>query len=113
MSTGLETTDATRLLACYASIEAASASMLDAARANDWERVDEEQARCAGLVRQARLLGLRTPLGRDAQREKLRILRRILQTEALLRRLSFPWTQRQDVLLAGPSRRGLAGVAPG
>ena len=113
MSARLEPRDAAGLLACYASIEAASASMLDAARASDWDRVDAEQARCASLILQARLLGGHASLGRDAQREKMRILRRILQTEAVLRRLSFPWTQRQDALLAGPSHRVSAGVAPG
>lgn len=98
--------DADRLLDAYAAIEQASRDMLDAAQRHDWDRFAAVHADCSALIDEVRRLGGAAGLQRDAQRARLRIMRRIVQNEALIRRLSFPWTDRYEQLLFGSAADG-------
>jgi len=84
----------------YRQIERITERMLAAAQADDWERV----RRCELEVR-----ALAELLGDDAQhqlrdagerRERLQILRRVLQLDGSIRSLAQPWQGRLDALLA-------------
>lgn len=87
----------------YRQIERVTERMLAAAQADDWERV----RRCELEVR-----ALANALGDEAQhqlhdagerRERLQILRRVLQLDGTIRSLAQPWQGRLDAMLAaGP-----------
>jgi len=112
MSASRAEAEITRLIGFYLSIEQASRDMLSAARQNDWGRVGEIQEHCGLLIDQVRRLNGRLVLSRDEQRAKLRIIRQIVQTEAQLRRLSYPWTDRYEHLVfAEPGRSAPSGRA--
>lgn len=105
MSTSRAEAEITRLIGFYLSIEQASRDMLSAARESDWGRVGEIQEHCGMLIDQVRRLNGKVVLSRDEQRAKLRIIRQIVQNEAQIRRLSYPWTDRYEHLMfAGPGR---------
>jgi len=96
----------TRLIGLYTAIERASDDMLSAALQSDWEAVNAVQARCALLIDQVRRLNARVVLSRKDQTAKLKLMRQIVQNEAHVRRLAYPWTERFDTVMFG----GIAGT---
>ena len=100
-----------RLIGSYISIERASRDMLCAAQDSDWERVGAIQAHCGVLIDQLRRLHGRVSLNRTEQRARLRILRNIVQNEAQIRRLSYPWTERYEYLMLGRDLGPQAGLS--
>jgi flagellar protein FliT len=91
----------TRLIDLYTAIERASDDMLSAALQSDWEAVNAVQARCALLIDQVRRLNARVVLSRKDQTAKLKLMRQIVQNEAHVRRLAYPWTERFDTVMFG------------
>jgi flagellar protein FliT len=91
----------TRLIGLYTAIERASDDMLSAALQSDWETVNAVQARCALLIDQVRRLNARVVLSRKDQSAKMKLMRQIVQNEAHVRRLAYPWTERFDTLMFG------------
>lgn len=108
MTTSRAEAEISRLIGFYLSIERASKDMLEAALDSDWDRVASIQEHCSVLIDQVRRLNGRVVLSRNEQRAKLRIVRQIVQNEAQVRRLAYPWTERYDHLVFGPGRRGAA-----
>lgn len=100
-----------RLIGVYVSIERASRDMLAAAQDSDWERVSAIQEHCSVLIDQVRRLNGRVSLNRREQREKLRIVRQIVQNEAQIRRLAYPWTERYEYLMLGKDLGPEAGLS--
>lgn len=95
--------DVEQLIELYRSIELASHAMLAAAMDADWDLVAREQAHCSALIEHTRRLVPAVTLTRGQQQTRLRILQRILQNEAVIRKLAHPWTERLEQLLAGPA----------
>jgi flagellar protein FliT len=98
------------LLSYYEAIERASADMLAAARAGNWDEVVRLEGACVLLISQlkheAQRPGAAGGPGGDAQsveaaREKSRIMQRILVNDAEIRQLAEPWLQDLDDTLAG------------
>ena len=117
-----------QLLSYYEAIERASAEMLSAARAGNWDEVVKLEGACVLLISQlkhaaqepgdgaaqavqAALLG-RLPApqaalqqaqvsAREVAQVKSRIMQRILVNDAEIRHLAEPWLERLDDLLAG------------
>ena len=99
-----------RLIGFYISIEQASRDMLAAARESDWSRVGSIQEHCSLLIDQVRRLNGKVVLSRNEQRAKLRIIRQIVQNEAQIRRLAYPWTERYEYLMLGKDLGPEAGL---
>ena len=93
----------TRLIGLYTAIERASDDMLSAALQSDWEAVNTVQAQCALLIDQVRRLNARVVLSRKDQSAKMKLMRQIVQNEAHVRRLAYPWTERFDSMVFGNS----------
>jgi flagellar protein FliT len=102
-----------QLLSYYEAIERASADMLAAARAGNWDEVVKLEGACVLLISQlkhaaqaplmdssAELAELE-PLGGDTARVKSRIMQRILVNDAEIRHLAEPWLQDLDDTLSG------------
>ncbi len=102
--------DVNRLIGCYLAIEHATRQMLAAAREGHWERVGEIQESCAELIAQVRQLNASVVLSRYEQRSKLRIIRQIVQNEAQIRRLAYPWSERYEQLVSAGTPRARAGT---
>lgn len=117
-----------RLLTYYEAIEQASADMLIAARAGNWDEVVKLEGACVLLISQLKHAAqapvqvpvqaptqastqaptqtprngpVLEPAVLDAARAKSRIMQRILVNDAEIRHLAEPWLQDLDDTLAG------------
>jgi flagellar protein FliT len=91
----------TQLLSYYEAIEQASADMLAAAKAGNWDEVVKLEGACVLLISQLKHAARNAPLDGDAARAKSRIMQRILVNDAEIRHLAEPWLQDLDDTLAG------------
>ena len=95
------------LLGCYEKIGEMSALMVEAARREDWEALDEAQEACEMLIDRLRAVAGDPTMALDAdgQRRRLEIMRRILTNDAQIREIREPWLADLDSVLSG-GRRG-------
>jgi flagellar protein FliT len=91
----------TRLLSYYEAIEQASADMLNAAKAGDWDQVVKLEGACVLLISQLKHAARQAPLDAESAKAKSRIMQRILINDAEIRHLAEPWLQDLDDLMAG------------
>ena len=92
------------VLSYYEAIEKASADMLDAARAGDWDQVVKLEGACVLLISQLKQAARDTPVAQDEARIKSRIMQRILVNDADIRLLAEPWLEDIDNLMAGQTK---------
>jgi flagellar protein FliT len=98
-----------QLLNYYEAIERASADMLTAARAGNWDEVVKLEGACVLLISQLKNAAQEPPgqaCGTDPQlfdaaRAKSRIMQRILVNDAEIRHLAEPWLQDLEDTLTG------------
>jgi flagellar protein FliT len=96
-----------QLLNYYEAIERASADMLAAARAGNWDEVVKLEGACVLLISQLKhaaqepAAALAEAQAVDAAKAKSRIMQRILVNDAEIRHLAEPWLQDLDDTLAG------------
>jgi flagellar protein FliT len=91
----------TELLNFYEAIERASADMLTAARAGNWDEVVKLEGACVLLISQLKNAARNDALDAEAAKAKSRIMQRILVNDAEIRHLAEPWLQDLDDTLAG------------
>jgi len=91
----------TNVLSYYEAIEQASADMLNAARAGDWNQVVKLEGACVLLISQLKQAARDTSLPQDEARLKSRIMQRILVNDAEVRNLAEPWLHDLDRVLQG------------
>lgn len=103
-----------QLLSYYEAIERASADMLAAARAGNWDEVVKLEGACVLLISQLKNAaqgadsgGAVNPLALETAKVKSRIMQRILVNDAEIRHLAEPWLQDLDDTLAGRSGKTL------
>ena len=84
----------TALLSYYEAIEQASADMLDAARAGDWDQVVKLEGACVLLISQLKHAARERTARPDEAQLKSRIMQRILVNDAEIRHLAEPWLDR-------------------
>ena len=104
-----------QLLSYYEAIERASADMLSAARAGNWDEVVKLEGACVLLISQLKnaahepaqhstahaTVHSATDTAKEAAKVKSRIMQRILVNDAEIRHLAEPWLQDLDDTLAG------------
>jgi len=78
------------VLDLYRALEDVSERMLQAAEADDWDRVVEMEEACAVLIEQLRAQG-DAVLTAQQRAEKHRIMLAILRHDASIRALAEPW----------------------
>jgi flagellar protein FliT len=86
------------LIDYYLAIEDGSSKMLDAAKAEDWERVVQFEGVCAILIEQLRQKAATEVLLPAQRKEKTRIMQRILTNDSQIRYLAEPWLDRCEDL---------------
>ena len=91
----------TKLLDYYEAIEKASAEMLAAARAGNWDDVVRLEGACAVLIAQLKNAAGSGQLMQNEAKEKSRIMQRILLNDAEIRHLAEPWLEDLDHMLGG------------
>ncbi len=102
----------TQLLSFYEAIEQASADMLTAAKAGNWDEVVKLEGACVLLISQLKHAaqkpeeeGLPAPkTDPDVAKAKSRIMQRILVNDAEIRHLAEPWLADLDDAIAGRSQ---------
>jgi len=104
-----------QLLSYYEAIERASADMLAAAPAGNWDEVVKLEGACVLLISQLKHAAqapeappvAADPQALEAAKVKSRIMQRILVNDAEIRHLAEPWLQDLDDTLAGRPHRSL------
>ncbi len=91
------------LLDYYQAIESASQQMLAAAQSENWDQVVRLESTCAVLIAQLRGKARTNRLSGEERREKLRIMQRILRTDAEIRLLAEPWLNDIELLMGNSS----------
>ena len=89
------------LLSYYEAIEQASADMLQAARAGNWDQVVKLEGACVLLISQLKAAARQSKLDADEARAKSQIMQRILVNDAEMRHLAEPWLQGLDQMISG------------
>ncbi len=92
------------LIDYYSAIENASRQMLEAAQAEDWDRVARLEGACAVLISQLQLKSHSDELKPDQRIEKSRIMQRILRNDAEVRTLAEPWLRDLETMLGDQKR---------
>jgi len=94
------------LLGCYEKIGEMSALMVEAARREDWDALDEAEQACQLLIERLRAVGADPAITLDAEgrRQRLEIMRRILANDARIREIREPWLADLDSVLSGGRR---------
>ena len=92
------------LLDYYKAIENASQQMLVAAQTENWDQVVQLESTCAVLIEQLRGTARTNKLTIEERREKLRIMQRILRTDAEIRLLAEPWLSDIELLVGDRSQ---------
>jgi flagellar protein FliT len=92
------------LLTYYEAIERASADMLSAARAGDWDLVVRLEGACGLLISQLKQAARGETLQPADAQARTRIMKRILLRDAEIRHLAEPWLDQIDLVLAGKGR---------
>ncbi|MBI5721653.1 MAG: flagellar protein FliT [Burkholderiales bacterium] len=107
-----------QLLNYYEAIERASADMLNAARAGNWDEVVKLEGACVLLISQLKHAAQEPKAAaadleaeravdasaHEASKTKARIMQRILVNDAEIRQLAEPWLQNLDDALEGRRR---------
>lgn len=96
-------------LSHYESIAAASARMLRAAQAADWDALIEQEKHCAGLIEDLRAADAERRLDPAERLRKAAILRQVLGEDAEIRRLTQPWLRRLEELLRSSTNQARLG----
>lgn len=91
----------TSLLHFYEAIERASADMLLAAKAGNWDEVVKLEGACVLLISQLKHAARGHALSQAESQRKARIMQRILVNDAEIRHLAEPWLDDLDQILAG------------
>lgn len=89
------------LLSYYEAIEKASADMLEAARAGNWNHVIKLEGACVLLISQLKNAARGNSLSAEEDQLKSRILHRVLVNDAEVRHLAEPWLEEIDQMLQG------------
>src|SRR5262245_5111380 len=97
-------TMSTSLLSYYEAIERASADMLSAARAGDWDLVVKLEGACGLLISQLKQAARGETLQAADAQARNRIMQRILLRDAEIRHLAEPWLEQIDGMLSGRPR---------
>ena len=91
-------------VALYESMSAISAQMVEAATANDWDRLVALEKDCAGLARHIEANGEPIRLSDAERARKFDLIRRILADDAEVRRHAEPWMEQVRQYLGGGAR---------
>lgn len=91
----------TNLLSYYEAIEKASADMLDAAKAGNWDEVVKLEGACVLLISQLKHAARGESMAPEEAQLKTRIMQRILVNDAEIRHLAEPWLEDLDHMMAG------------
>jgi flagellar protein FliT len=89
------------LIHYYESIERASAEMLQAARAGQWEEVIRLEGACMVLISELKHVAQQAQADAESRRAKSRIMQRILVNDAEIRNLAEPWLEDLEKMMAG------------
>lgn len=103
-------------LAVYQQMSALSAEMVEAARQGDWDRLIRLEKSVAAL--RDTLIAEDAAAGRDIvppaeQEQKARLIQRILEDDAEIRRHTEPWMEKVRQFLGGNARRRQVELAYG
>jgi len=89
------------LLTYYEAIEKASADMVEAARAGNWDHVIKLEGACVLLISQLKNAARSQPLSTEESQLKSRIMQRVLVNDAEIRHLAEPWLEDIEQLMQG------------
>lgn len=93
------------VIAMYETVCGISAQMVEAARANDWNRLVALERDVAGIRRRLEAGEFGSDLSPQELRQKISLIHRILDDDAEVRRHTEPWMEQVQRFLGGPVRQ--------
>lgn len=103
-------------LAIYQQMSTLSAEMVEAARNGDWDRLIHLEKTVAGLrdtLMAQDAAGIRDASAAPEQEQKSRLIQRILEDDAEIRRHTEPWMEKVRQFLGGNAKRRQVEMAYG
>ncbi len=89
------------VLSCYEQISAASARMLNAARASDWDGLVVAEMTCAELISKVAALSQRAAISASGNVRRMHVIRCVLAHDAEIRNLVEPRLLKLESFLHG------------
>lgn len=93
------------LISLYEEMGALSARMVEAARANDWDALVSLERSVAVLREALTNDDDNSSLSETEREQKTRLIQRILEDDAEVRRHTEPWMEQVRQFLGGPARK--------
>ena len=103
--------DQSRILRYYEQIASKSGEMLMAARSADWDLLCEKEGESAALIADLKALGDLPPLGDEERKQRIKLLKKILNDDAEIRQLTEPWLHELEQLLQANANESRLGAA--
>ncbi|WP_026354337.1 flagellar protein FliT [Massilia niastensis] len=88
------------VVSVYETMVGITDQMLDAATANDWDRMVELEQACADCVRRLKENEDAQPLAGQERLRKVNAIRRMLDADRQIRDLTTPWMARLSALIS-------------
>jgi len=89
------------VIACYEEIAKASGTMLEAARAADWDSLIAAEMACANLIQKVSALSKQAAISDEGNRQRMAIIHRVLADDAAIRVLVEPRLLKLEGFLHG------------
>ncbi len=93
----------------YESLSGMLATMVSAAEQGNWDQVAGMEPACKPLIEKIRAASTDERLSEQERKQKVRVIKKILQDDARLRELATPWMARLQEMLT-QSRNGRAAL---
>lgn len=92
------------IITMYETMSCISAQMVEAARANDWDRLAALELNVAGVRRALEAGEYVGDLTQEQRARKVVLIHRILDDDAEVRRHTEPWMEQVKIFLGAPAR---------
>ena len=112
--------DAYRILCAYERIAGLMAHMVEAARAREWDRLEQLESSCREFIETLRAANLDVPMSAPLRAQRTRLIGQVLRADAQIRNMIEPRTAQLHTWLGGADnsetarrpRRPLHGLPP-
>ena len=97
--------DAYRILCAYERIAGLMAHMVEAARAREWDRLEQLESNCKEFIESLRGTNLDVPMSEPVRVRRVRLIGELLRADTQIRNMTEPRTARLDAWLGGADNR--------
>ena len=93
--------DAYRILCAYERIAGLMDHMVEAARAREWDRLEQLESSCQQFIKTLRAANLDVQMSPPLRARRTQLLGELLRADAQIRNMTEPWTAQLHAWLGG------------